>query len=195
MNDTFSPDVHKKLKYLRFRQSSPDFHPGKSQNEEVHFRHPHLHLIGRPKGGSKGGKGSKGGNNGSTDCFSENTLFLQNSLPQTVTSPQDCQAICRQTRKWGIRKIHGHTDTRTLYMDPLFSINFWKLEKYTDPLEKYTDPWILYISHTYTDLRKSTRSKLKFVLFGPLCKPEIHQISNLSSQIWPKLEFPHSEVP
>ena len=40
----------------------------------------------------------------------------------------------------GIRKIHGHTDTRTLYTDLLFSINFWKLEKYTDPLEKYTDP-------------------------------------------------------
>ena len=34
----------------------------------------------------------------------------------------------------GIRKIHGHTDTRTLYTDLLFSINFWKLEKYTDPL-------------------------------------------------------------
>ena len=40
----------------------------------------------------------------------------------------------------GIRKIHGHTDTRILYTDLLFSINFWKLEKYTDPLEKYTDP-------------------------------------------------------
>ena len=40
----------------------------------------------------------------------------------------------------GIRKIHGHTDTRTLYTDLLFQINFWKLEKYTDPLEKYTDP-------------------------------------------------------
>ena len=44
----------------------------------------------------------------------------------------------------GIRKIHGHTDTRTLYTDLLFSIDFWKLEKYTDPLEKYTDPRILY---------------------------------------------------
>ena len=44
--------------------------------------------------------------------------------------------------KLGIRKIHGHTDTRTLYTDLLFWINFWKLEKYTDPLEKYTDPLI-----------------------------------------------------
>ena len=60
---------------------------------------------GRPKGGSKGGKGSKGGNNGSTDCFSENTLFLQNSLPQTVTSPQDCQTICNQTRRCKVQEL------------------------------------------------------------------------------------------
>ena len=59
----------------------------------------------KPKGGSKGGKGSKGANNGSRDCFSENTLFLQNSLPQTVTSPQDCQTICNQTRKCRVTKL------------------------------------------------------------------------------------------
>ena len=49
----------------------------------------------------------------------------------------------------GMRKIHGHTDTRTLYTDLLFWISFWKLEKYTDPLEKYTDPRI-----QYTELKK-----------------------------------------
>ena len=34
----------------------------------------------------------------------------------------------------GIRKIHGPTDTRTLYTDLLNNIIFWKLEKYTDPI-------------------------------------------------------------
>ena len=34
----------------------------------------------------------------------------------------------------GIRKIHGPTDTRTLYTDLLDNIIFWKLEKYTDPI-------------------------------------------------------------
>ena len=34
----------------------------------------------------------------------------------------------------GIRKIHGHTDTRTLYTDLLNNIIFGKLEKYTDPI-------------------------------------------------------------
>jgi len=34
----------------------------------------------------------------------------------------------------GIRKIHGPTDTRTLYTDLFNDIIFWKLEKYTDPI-------------------------------------------------------------
>ena len=33
-----------------------------------------------------------------------------------------------------IIRIHGPTDTRTLYTDLLDNIIFWKLEKYTDPI-------------------------------------------------------------
>ena len=76
------------------------------------------------------------------------------------SSNQKCMFF-RRDEKWevvyfflGIRKIHGHTDTRTLYTDLLFWINFWKLEKYTDPLEKYTD------SQTHRSYTRTLENKL-----------------------------------
>ena len=52
----------------------------------------------------------------------------------------------------GIRKIHGPTDTRTLYTDLLNNIIFWKLEKYTDPIF-----WQFFRCHKST--RTQTHSK------------------------------------
>ena len=73
----------------------------------------------------------------------------------------------------GIRKIHGPTDTRTLYTDLLFIYYFWKLGKYTDPLGKYTDPLT-----PYTDLKfiwklvkllPSLLTVIDFALLVPYC--------------------------
>ena len=81
----------------------------------------------------------------------------------------------------GIRKIHGPTDTRTLYTDLLNNIIFWKLEKYTDPIF-----WQFLRCHK--PARTQTHSKnSKFFMISILLNHYLNWqiiIAKMDPQIW-----------
>ena len=96
-------------------------------------------------------------------------------------------------RNTGIRKIHGHTDTRTLYTDLLFWINFWKLEKYTDPLEKYTDP----LTHGFNtqNLENQLVQNWNFCSFAHFVSLKFIKSQRLAFKFGQKFEFSQVKIP